>query len=177
MPDWWHCSILVTSDQSSTRVVAYVLEFFTVTQIWHFWHFCTKLTSRGFNISKNKVVCSGIWTHNTNHLWIRILTALTTQPPRHLLNRKSFQTLIKSCSIEPEIIKVQFKDFLFNKCLGGWMVKAVRILIPLDATLFLIILKPCDINFVQKCQKCQICVFFVKNSNQWGPYSLDCLCA
>ena len=27
-----------------------------------------------------------------------------------------FQTLIKSCSIEPEMIQVQFKDLLFNRC-------------------------------------------------------------
>ena len=36
-----------------------------------------------------KFASSGIWTHNSNHHWIRILTALPTQPPRHLLNRKS----------------------------------------------------------------------------------------
>ena len=55
------------------------------TQIWHF---CTKLTSRVLK-SKEKVASSGIWTHNSNHYWIRILTTLPTQQPRHLLNRKS----------------------------------------------------------------------------------------
>ena len=52
------------------------------------WNFCTKLTSQVFKISKNNVASTGNRTHNTNHLWIRILTALPTQPPRHLLNRR-----------------------------------------------------------------------------------------
>ena len=37
-----------------------------------------------------------------------------------------------------------------------WLVLSVRF--PVEATLFLLILKACDVNFVQKCQKCQICV-------------------
>ena len=41
----------------------------------------------------------------------------------------NFQTLIKSCYVEPEMIQVQFKDLLFNKCLGGWMGKVAGILI------------------------------------------------
>ena len=46
----------------------------------------------------------------------------------------------------PEIIQLQFKDLLFNRCLGGWVGKTVRILIqwwlllwvqiPLEATFF-----------------------------------------
>ena len=50
--------------------------------------FLYKIDIEGFKKSK-KVAFSGIWTHNSNHHWIRILTALPTQPPRHLLNRKS----------------------------------------------------------------------------------------
>ena len=35
-------------------------------------------------------------------------------------------------------------------------------LIPSGASLFLLILKPLNVNFVQKCQKCQICVISEK---------------
>ena len=41
----------------------------------------------------------------------------------------NFQTLIKSCSIEPEMIQVQFMNLLFNRCLCGWMGKVAGILI------------------------------------------------
>ena len=41
----------------------------------------------------------------------------------------NFQTLIKSCSSEPEMIQVQFMNLLFNRCLCGWMGKSVGILI------------------------------------------------
>ena len=34
-----------------------------------------------------------------------------------------------TCSIEPEMMQVQFMDSLFNKCLGGWVVKTARIVI------------------------------------------------
>ena len=68
---------------------------------------------------KNKVTSTGNQTHNTNHLWIRILTALPTQPICQSVPVSDFQILIKSCSIEPEMIQVQFKDFLFNKYLCG----------------------------------------------------------
>ena len=44
---WWY--LLLTS-------TVQLLEFFSTTQIWHFWHFCTKLTSRGFKIIK-KLSC------------------------------------------------------------------------------------------------------------------------
>ena len=62
------------------------------------------------------------------------------------------------------MIQLQFKDFLFNRCLGGWVGKAVRILIqwwlllrvqiPLEATFFFLLFKTFDVNFVQKCQIC-----------------------
>ena len=35
-----------------------------------------------------------------------------------------------------------------------WLVLLVQFLV--EATLFLLILKPCDVNFVQKCQICVI---------------------
>ena len=90
-------------------------EFFLNNTIWHFWQFCTKLTSRGFKISKNKVASTGNWSHNTNHLWITILTALRN----HSANLSVCTSLrlfdpYKSSSIEPEMSQVQFKDFLFN---------------------------------------------------------------
>ena len=60
------------------------------------------------------------------------------------------------------MIQLQFKNFLFNRCLGGWVGKAVRILIqwwlllwvPLEATFFFLLFKTVDVNFVQKCQIC-----------------------
>ena len=54
----------------------------------------------------------------------------------------------------------------------GWVGKAVRIVIhrwlvllvqfSVELTLFLLILKHLDVNFVQNCQKCQICVIWDK---------------
>ena len=56
------------------------------TQIWHL---CPKLTSRVLkSFNKNKVASSEIWTHNSSHHWIRILTASPTQPPSRLLSRR-----------------------------------------------------------------------------------------
>ena len=97
-------------------------EFFLNCQIWHFCHSCTKLTSRGFRISKKKITSTGYWTHNTNPT-IRIPAPLPTQPICQSMPASNFQTLLKSCSIKPEMIKVQFMNLLFNRCLGGWVVK------------------------------------------------------
>ena len=48
--------------------------------------------------------------------------ALPIQPICQSMLVSDFQTLIKSCSIEPEMIQVQFKDLLFNKCLvAEWL--------------------------------------------------------
>ena len=70
----------------------------------------------------------------------------------------------------------------------GWVGKVARILIvglvlwvqyPVEA-FFLLILKPCDVNFVEECQKCQICLFR-KNSigcylqKPWMRWSEFCL--
>ena len=41
----------------------------------------------------------------------------------------NFQTLIKSCSIEPEMVQVQFMNLQFNRWLCGWMGKVAGILI------------------------------------------------
>ena len=61
------------------------------------------------------------------------------------------------------MIQLQFKDFLSDRCLGGWVGKAVTILIqwwlllwvqiPLDAAFF-VLFKTLDVNFVRKCQIC-----------------------
>ena len=100
----------ISSKSPKTMCEKYLLwhsSFSYITQIWHFWIFFTKLTQRGFKISKNKIASTGNRTHNTNHLWIRVLTALPTQPPRHSLNRKSLNwTWIISGSIEHDFIRV-----------------------------------------------------------------------
>ena len=155
------------------RQVSYwVNRVFVNWHIWHFCHSCTKLTSWGVKISKEKIASTGYWTHNTNPT-IKIPATLPTQPICQSMPVSNFQTLLKSCSIEPEMIQVQFKDILFNKCLGGWVVKLAGILIvglvlwvqyPVEAIFFLLILKSRDVNFVQEWQKCQICQF-TKNSN------------
>ena len=126
-----------------------------------------KIDITGFQNQQKKIASTGYWTHNTNPT-IKIPAPLPTQPICQSMPVSNFQTLLKSCSIEPEMIQVQFKDILFNKCLGGWVVKVAGILIvglvlwvqyPVEAIFFLLILKPCDVNFVQEWQKCQICQF------------------
>ena len=126
----------------NTFGVAYkAVEFFLNNTNLTFLVFCTKLTTRGFKISKNKIASTGNWTHNTNHLWIRILTALPTQPICQSMPVSDFQTLMKSCSS---------RIFYSTDVFGSWMGKAVRILnhrwlvlwvqFPVEATLFLLIL-------------------------------------
>ena len=138
-------------------------EFFLNCQIWHFCHSCTNLTSWGFKISKKIIASTGYWTHNTNPT-IKIPAPLPTQPICQSMPVSNFQTLLKSCSIEPEMIQVQFKDILFNKCLGGRVVKGAGILIvglvlwvqyPVEA-IFFADFETRDVNFVQEWQKCQI---------------------
>ena len=97
-------------------------EFSLNCHIWHFCHSCTKLTSQGFTISKKKIASTGYWTHNTNPT-IRIPAPLPTQPICQSMPASNFQTLLKSCSIKPEMIKVQFMNLLSNRCLGDWVVK------------------------------------------------------
>ena len=141
--------------------------FFVNCQIWHFCHSCTKLKSRGFKISKKIIASTGYWTHNTNPTF-KIPATLPTLPICQSMQVSNFQTLLKSCSIEPEMIQVQFKDILFNRCLGGWVVKVAGNLkvglvlwvqYPVEAIIFLLIFKPRDVNFVQEWQKCQIWQF------------------
>ena len=105
-----------------------LVEFFVNWQIWHFCHSCTKLTLRGFKISKKKIAFTGYWTHNTNPT-IRIPAAITTQPPRHLLNRISLNwTWIISGSIEHDFIRV-WKSETGMDWQIGWVGKAAGILI------------------------------------------------
>ena len=140
------------------------IEFFLNCQIWHFCHSCRKLTSRGFRISKKKITSTGYWTHNTNPT-LRFPAPLTTQPPRHLLNRRFMNwTLIISGLIEHDFKRVwKFEAGMDWQI--GWVGKGAGILIvglvlwvqyPVEAIFFLLILKPRDINFVQEWQKCQI---------------------
>ena len=149
------------------------IEFFLNWQIWHFCHSCTKLTSWGFKISQKKIASTGYWTHNTNPT-IKFPATLPTQPICQSMPVSNFQTLIKSCSIEPEMIQVQFMNLLFNRRLCDWMGKVAGNVIvglvlwvqyPVEAIFFLLILKPRDVNFVQEWQKCQICQFR-KNLNK-----------
>ena len=103
------------------------LVFFVNWQIWHFCHSCTKLTSRGLKISKKKLPPLGIEL-NTNPT-IEIPATLPTQPICQSMSVSNFQTLIKSCSIESEMIQVQFMKLVFNRCLCGWMGKVAGFLI------------------------------------------------
>ena len=78
-------------------------------------------------ISK-KNASTGYWTHNTNPT-IRIPATLTTQPPRHLLNRISLNwTWIISGSIGHDFKRVwKFETGMDWQI--GWVSKAVWILI------------------------------------------------
>ena len=169
----WCLKCEVRQVQAMQKSVSFgeTTEFFLNCQIWHFCHSCTKLTSQGFKISK-KIASTGYWAHNTNPT-IRIPAPLPTQPICQSMPASNFQTLLKSCSIKPEMIKVQFMNLLFNRCLGGWVVKGAGNLrvglvlwvpYPVEVIFFLLILKPRDVNFVQEWQKCQIWQLR-KNSN------------
>ena len=129
-----------------------------------FLSFLYKIDITGFQNQQKKIASTGYWTHNTNPT-IRIPAPLPTQPICQSMPASNFQTLLKSCSIKPEMIKVQFMNLLFNRCLGGWVVKGAGNLgvglvlwvqYPVEVNFFLLILKPCDVNFVQEWQKCQI---------------------
>ena len=104
------------------------IEFFLNCQIWHFCHSCTKLTSRGFRISKKKITSTGYWTHNTNPT-LRFPAPLTTQPPRHLLNRRFMNwTLIISGLIEHDFKRVwKFEAGMDWQI--GWVGKGAGIII------------------------------------------------
>ena len=107
-------------------------------------------TSQGFKISKDKVASTRYWTHNYHLLEFQML---------YPLSQSVSSCPLKSCPSEPEMIQVQFKDPLFNRCLCGWVDKAVGILIGGFGVVSLIpSRKPRNVIFVQKCQKCQICV-------------------
>ena len=120
------------------------METFLNWQIWHFCHSCTKLTSRGFKISKKKIASIGYWTHNTNPA-IEIPATLPIQPQRHLLNRRFMNwTWIISGSIEHDFIRVwKFETGMDWQI--GWLGKVAGNLIvglvlwvqyPLEAIIF-----------------------------------------
>ena len=87
-----------------------------------FLSFLYKIDITGFQNQQKKIASTGYWTHNTNPT-IRIPAPLPTQPICQSMPASNFQTLLKPCSIKPEMIKVQFMNLLFNRCLGGWVVK------------------------------------------------------
>ena len=130
-----------------------------ITQIWHFWHFCTKLKSIGFKIRNNKVSFSGNWIH-----WIRI--AMPYPLNRSVIPYQSqiFRALIKSCSNKS-------KKWSFIQHMSGWQ-SGIGICLVIHGWLvlwvqfpqlnFLLILKPLDVHCVQKCQKYQNCVIWEK---------------
>ena len=114
--------------------------------------------------AKKKIASTGYWTHNTNPT-LRIPAPLTTQPPKHLLNRISLNwTWIISGSIEHDFKGVwKFETGMDWQI--GWVGKGAGIFIvglvlwvqyPVEAIIFLLILIPRDVNFVQEWQKCQI---------------------
>ena len=71
---------------------------------------------------------------------VKIPAPLPTQPICQSMPVSNFQTLLKSCSIEPEMIQVQFKDILFNRCLGGAGILRVGLVLwvqyPVEAIFF-----------------------------------------
>ena len=82
-----------------------VFEFFPKLTDLTFLSFLYKIDITGFQNQQKKIASTGYWTHNTNPT-IRISVTLTTQPPRHLLNRISLNwTWIISGSTEHNIKK------------------------------------------------------------------------
>ena len=71
-----------------------------------FLSFLYKINITGFQNHKKKINSTGYWTHNTNPT-LRFPAPLTTQPPRHLLNRRFMNwTLIISGLIEHDFKRV-----------------------------------------------------------------------
>ena len=69
-------------------------EFFLNNTNLTFLAILYKFAIEGFqNKVQNKVASTGNWTHNTNHLRIRILTALPTQLICQSMPASDFQTL------------------------------------------------------------------------------------
>ena len=93
-----------------------------------FLSFLYKIDITGFQNQQKKIASTGYWTHNTNPT-IRIPATLTTQPPRHLLNRISFNwTWIISGSIEHDFKKVWKFETVMDWQIG-WVGKVAGILI------------------------------------------------
>ena len=121
--------------------------------------FLYKIDIEGFKKFKKKVASSGIWTHNSSHHWIIILTALLTQPPSHLWNRKYLYWSWIISRINRTWLHRVLKFGTGKELQIGWVGKAVRILIqwwlvlwdqiPLGATLFFV-----ETFQTSQCQHC-----------------------
>ena len=171
-PFWYTWPLLATVGCTVIGVIQINRVFPKLTDLT-FLSFLYKIDITGFQNQQKKIAFTGYWTHNTNPT-IKIPATLTTQPPRHLLNRISLNwTWIISGSIEHDF-KRAWKFETGMDWQIGWVGKVAGILIvglvlwvqyPVEVIFFLLILKPRDVNFVQEWQKCQICQFR-KNSNE-----------
>ena len=90
--------------------------------------FLYKIDITGFQNQQKKITSTGYWTHNTNPT-LRFPAPLTTQPPRHLLNRRFMNwTLIISGLIEHDFKRVwKFEAGMDWQI--GWVGKGAGILI------------------------------------------------
>ena len=132
---WCHCDIAPNRSQSKAfpqrhrsdvAVTRCDSRVFSQLSDLTFLSFFYKIDITGFKKSGKKIASTGYWTHNTNPT-IKIPAPLPTQPICQSMPVSNFQTFLKSCSIKPEMIQVQFKDILFNRCLGGRVVKGAGI--------------------------------------------------
>ena len=82
------------------RVLHIVYRVFPQLPDLTFLSFLYKIDITGFQNQQKKITSTGYWTHNTNPT-LRFPAPLTTQPPRHLLNRR--------------FIKLNFDHFRFNR--------------------------------------------------------------
>ena len=149
------------------------VEFFLNSTDLTFLAFLYKIDITGSQNQQKKIASTGYWTHNTNPT-IRIPAALTTQPPRHLLNRISLNwTWIISGSIEHDFKRVWTFETGMDWQIG-WVGKAVGIIIlglvlwvqyPVEATFFCWFWNPV-MSFLYKNARNVRSVLFRKNSSK-----------
>ena len=105
-----HCTLLVVHTGLANTIHKIVncttIRVFPKLTDLTFLLFLYKIDITGFQNQQKNIASTGYWTHNTNPT-IRIPATLTTQPPRHLLNRISLNwTWIISGSIEHDFERV-----------------------------------------------------------------------